>query len=402
MEAMRKLVPILLLRLALLAAVLACAVLVVEYKNAGDSAFCGVGSGCEAIRHSAYSHIVLNDAIDIPLPVLGLCLLAGLLALALVAKERSQTFFVAVAAAGGGVIGVGLILLQAFKLNAFCRWCLLIDVSAIVAAVAAVWVHLGAARSEAYEAFVAALEARRAQLVAWGVGAALVTALPFLWGEYPVVPPLPPAIAALAVPGKVTIVAFTDFECPYCRKLAPVLHEVQENWGDRAALVRKMAPLSIHAGAVPAALAYVCTPEAQREEMAKVLYAAPAPALTFNGVQVIARELRLDEGRFRRCLDGAAARETVAADRALFNSVGAHGLPYTFIGSRSVAGYNPDAARVLGREAMAGDRAGLPLWWMVVTALLVAMALAVLTVRLAPPDPEAAPAPLAPPLTRAA
>ncbi len=183
------------------------------------------------------------------------------------------------------------------------------------------------------------------------------------------VPPLPPAIAALGVPGKVTIVSFTDFECPYCRKLAPVLHDVQENWGERAALVRKMAPLSIHAGALPAALAYVCTPEAQREEMAGVLYAAPAPVLSLDGARVIARELHLDEGRFERCLEGAAARETVAADRALFDSLGAHGLPYTFIGPRAVAGYNPDAVRALGRDALTAESASLPLWWMVVAAL---------------------------------
>ena len=85
---MRKVAPILVLRLALLVAVFGCAVLVVEYKNAGDSAFCGVGSGCETIRRSAYSHLILNDSVDLPLPVLGLCLQAGLLALALVAKER--------------------------------------------------------------------------------------------------------------------------------------------------------------------------------------------------------------------------------------------------------------------------------------------------------------------------
>ena len=392
---MRKVAPILVLRLALLVAVFGCAVLVVEYKNAGDSAFCGVGSGCETIRRSAYSHLILNDSVDLPLPVLGLCLQAGLLALALVAKERSQTFFVAVAAAAGGVVGLGLLALQAFVLDAFCRWCVLVDVSAIVAAVAAALVHLATVRSAEYAAFVAALEARRAQIVAWGVGAAAVVGLPFLWAEYPVVPPLPPAIAALAVPGKVTIVAFTDFECPYCRKLSPVLHDVQENWGDRAALVRKMAPLSIHAGALPAALAYVCTPEPQREEMARVLYAAPAPVLTLDGVRVLARELHLDDARFGQCLEGSAARATVAADRALFDSVGAHGLPHTFIGSRSVAGYNPDAVRAIGHEAMNGNPIGLPLGWMVIAAFLVAVALALVTLGHAPRDPEAtlAPAP---------
>src|ERR1700744_2685138 len=102
MEVMRKGAPILVLRVALPVAVLACAVLVVEYQNAGDPAFCGAGSGCAAVRRSPYSHLVLNDWIDLPLPVLGLCLHAGLLALAVVARDKSQTFFVAVGAAIGG------------------------------------------------------------------------------------------------------------------------------------------------------------------------------------------------------------------------------------------------------------------------------------------------------------
>jgi uncharacterized membrane protein/predicted DsbA family dithiol-disulfide isomerase len=362
---MRKVAPLLVLRLALLVAVLACAVLLVEYQNAGDPSFCGVGSGCEAVRRSAYSHIVLLDGIDVPLPLLGLCFHAGLLALAVVARDKAQTFFVAAAAALGGLVAIGLIGVQALKIGAFCKWCLLVDGCAIVAAPAAAMVHFGAARSEA-------------------AGAAVVAGLPFLWGEYPVVPPLPPAIAALGVPGKVTIVAFTDFECPFCRKMAPVLHDIQEGWVDRFVIVRKMAPLSMHPGAMPAALAYVCTPEGQREEMARRLYAASNSVLTHDGVELLARDLRLDEMRFASCLDGPAAREQVAADKMLFDSLEAHGLPYTFIGPRAVGGYIPEAAHKLARAVMEeGDRPSLPLEWMIAAAFVVVAALAALTARAA-------------------
>jgi uncharacterized membrane protein len=381
---MRKVAPLLVLRLALLVAVLACAVLLVEYQNAGDPAFCGVGSGCEAVRRSAFSHIVLLDGVDIPLPLLGLCFHAGLLALAVVARDKAQTFFVAAAAAAGGLVGIGLIGVQAFKIGAFCKWCLLVDGCSIVAALAAAVVHFGAARSEAYEAFLADLSRHRTVVVAWAAGAAVVAGLPFLWGEYPVVPPLPPAIAALGVPGKVTIVAFTDFECPFCRKMAPVLHDIQEGWVDRFVIVRKMAPLSQHPGAMPAALAYVCTPDAQHEEMALRLYAAPDSMLTHAGVELLARDLHLDEARFASCLDGPAARQQVAADKALLDSLEAHGLPYTFIGPRAVAGYIPEAAHKFARAVMEeGDRPSLPLWWMIAAALVVAAALSVFTVRFA-------------------
>jgi uncharacterized membrane protein/thiol-disulfide isomerase/thioredoxin len=379
MGAMRKVAPILVLRLALLVAVFACAVLLVEYENTGDPAFCGPTSGCMAVRHSPYSVIA-----GIHLPLLGLCAEGALLVLALVASDRSQTFFVAVAAAAGAAVAVGLIGVQAFQIGAFCKWCLLVDLCTIVAAGAAALVHLGVARDPEQEEFVGAFALRRGQIVAWALGAAVVVGLPFLWGEYPVVPPLPAEVAKLAVPGKATIVAFTDFECPFCRKLAPVVHEVQDNWGDRVALVRKMAPLSQHPGAMPAALAFVCTPEAQRDDMATKLYTASPSVLTRDGVKILARDLHLDEGRFTTCLDGPAGEERVAADKALFDALALHSLPYTFVGSRAVAGYNPAAVRKFGSEVMAGDRPSLPLWWMVAAAFVVAVGLAAVTVRLAP------------------
>jgi uncharacterized membrane protein len=384
---MRKVAPILVLRLALLVAVFACAVLLVQYDNVGDPAFCGSTSGCMAVRHSPYAVIA-----GIHLPLIGLCAEGVLLLLSLVAADRSQTFFVAVAAGAGAAVAVGLIGIQAFQIGAFCKWCLLVDLSTIVAAGAAAVVHLDVVRDPEQEAFLAALLQRRAQLVAWVLGAGAVVGLPHLWGEYPVVPPLPAAVASLAVPGKATIVAFTDFECPFCRKLAPVVHEVEDNWGDRVVLVRKMAPLPMHPGALPAALAYVCAPEDRREDMAAKLYAAAPAVLTHEGVKILARDLHFDEARFAQCLDAPAARDQVAADKALFDRLELHALPYTFVGSRAVAGFNPAALRRYGGELMDGDRPSLPLWWMVGAAAVVAAALAVLTVRLIP---ESTPSPAA-------
>lgn len=381
---MRKVAPILVLRVALLVAVFACAVLLVEYENTGDPAFCGAGSGCMAVRRSAYSVIA-----GAPLPLIGLCALGGLFALALVARDRDNTFFVAAAAGVGGAVSIGLVGLMVFKIGALCKWCLLVDGSTLVAAAAAALVHLRALSDPSYEGFLVALSRRRAQVVAWLGGAAIVVSLPFLWGEYPVVPPLPAEVAEAQVAGKPTIVTFTDFECPFCRKLAPVLHEVQDNWGDRVALVRKMAPLGIHPGAMPAALAYVCTPPDQREEMAKRLYTAPEPVLTRAGVVILARDLQLDEERFASCVDGQPAKQKVEADMALFDKLELHGLPYTYVGRRSVAGFNPDALKRYGAEIMEGEQLALPLWWLVATAAAIALALAVLTVKLAPRPDEA-------------
>jgi uncharacterized membrane protein len=387
---MRKIAPILLLRLALLVAVLACSVLVVEYQNAGDPAFCGVASGCLAVRRSAWSHIG-----PIPLPVIGLTAHAVLLALSLGVSDKVHTYYLAALATAGGCVGLALIGLQAFQIGAFCKWCVLVDSSALVSAAAATWLHHQTAGDLASEAWLGALSRRRGLVLTWALGGVLAGLLPIVWGEFPVVAPLPEGVAALAVPGQVTVVSFTDFECPYCRKLHPVLHQIVAESGGRLTLVRKMAPLGGHAGARPAALAYLCAPEARREALAEALYEAPEHLLTREGIAVMAGRVGVDRAALSRCVDAPETRAALDAERLLFGTTGALGLPFTVIGSRVVAGANPDAVRKAARRALGGPRPGLPVPWMMGAFAALALALAALTLRLAPRDalPVAVPTP---------
>jgi hypothetical protein len=331
-----------------------------------------------AIRRSIYANIQ-----GVPLPVIGVCASAGLYAMALVARERAHTFFVAAVGLAGAMAAAGLIAIQAIEIGAFCKWCLLVDVSMIVAGVAGLIVHRAASRSEEHEQWLAALAARRAQVVVWILGACVAAGLPFLWGEYPVVPPAPDAIAALEVPGKVTIVSFTDFQCPFCRKMYPVLHEIEDNWGERVALVRKMVPLPGHHGAMPAALAYACAPADRREAMAARLYTANEELLSREGTLVLADKLFPERAAsFKLCIDAPETRAGVEADVALFQSLDAHGLPYTYIGPRVVSGFNPDVARRAVAASMEGPRPALRVSWMILAVLLVAAALVASTLLL--------------------
>src|SRR5207237_5579991 len=127
----------------------------------------------------------------------------------------------------------------------------------------------------------------------------LAIALPFVWGEYPVLPALPSDVAALQAPDKVNIVAFTDFECPFCRKLHPTLAEARRDLGDRCNFTRKMVPLAGHPGAMPAALAYCCVPNDKKDRMAEALYAAPEDELTREGTIAIATGLGVDADKVR-------------------------------------------------------------------------------------------------------
>lgn len=364
---MRKAVLVTLLRLSLVVALFASVALFIEYQRAGDPAFCGAGSGCMAVRLSPYSRLF-----GIPLPTWGLFSFGGLFAFTMAARSRAQLRVVAALATLGALAAAGLVYLQAFEIHAFCKWCVMADGGAFVAAFSAALLYAHVARGAGdddkptpNEASLTALVSRREVAIAW-IGAALVAlAAPFLWAEYPVIPPLPPEIAALQVPGKVTLVSFTDFECPFCRGLHPMLEEIAHQHEGQVVIVRKMVPLSIHPGALPAALAYMCTPPEKREKMVDELYAAPTELLNREGLLALAEaKLGMSREALGRCLDAPGTRALVEADKALFTQIQGQALPLTYVGSRVILGYKADQLREAVTLGLRGPRPSLPLAWL--------------------------------------
>ncbi|AUX38309.1 MULTISPECIES: vitamin K epoxide reductase family protein [Sorangium] len=343
-----------LFRLALFVAIAASAALVVEYQNAGDPAFCGVSSGCFAVRVSPYSRLF-----GVPLPNLGLAAFTTLLAASLLARERWHHVAIAAASAAGGLAATVLLGLQAFAIGAFCAWCVAVDVAALAAAITSALVAWQAWRMPR-AAFDRAAQGGLPATTAWGAAAVAAVGLPFLWGSYPVIPPLPPELAALQEPGKITVVAFTDFECPFCRRLHPELSQMEEPYGDRLRHVRKMVPLPSHPGALPAAKAYVCAPPDKREQAAALLYSASPSKLTDDRVASVLAPLGLPAG-FEACLAAPETQAKIDADVALYGRMEARGLPATYVGRRLVVGYNPDRLRDALRREAAGDPLSLPL-----------------------------------------
>ncbi|AUX48922.1 hypothetical protein SOCE26_104650 [Sorangium cellulosum] len=366
-----------LFRIALFVAIAASAALVVEYQNAGDPAFCGVSSGCFAVRVSPYSRLL-----GIPLPNVGLIAYTTLLAASLTARARWHHAAIAAAAAVGGLAAIVLLGLQAFAVGAFCAWCIAVDLAALVAAGASALVAWQAWRMPG-DAFERAAGNRLASTTAWGAAAVAAIGLPFLWGNHPVIPPLPPEIAAMQAPGKITVVAFTDFECPFCRRLHPELSKMEEAYGDRVHHVRKMVPLPIHPGALPAAKAYVCTPEDRREQAASLLYSAPPGRLTGERVASVLAPLGLPAEALSACLAAPETEAAIGADVALYGRMEARGLPLTYVGPRLVMGYNPERIREALRREAAGDTLSLPLPLLFV-ALFGACAVAVIVGGRAP------------------
>ena len=135
----------------------------------------------------------------------------------------------------------------------------------------------------------------------------------------------------------VTIVAFTDFECPSCARQHPVLDQIVSEFGDRVRLVVRDFPLSQHANARKAAEAA----EAAREqgkywEYATVLFRNQS-ALGVDKLKQYATEVGLDRTRFDASLESGKFAEKVQRDLVDGRKLGVNGTPTVYINGKRMS-----------------------------------------------------------------
>src|SRR5262249_38529094 len=155
----------------------------------------------------------------------------------------------------------------------------------------------------------------------------------------PTTPGTPDVIARAQVPGKVTIVEFVDFECPFCRELAPKLAAAVERATAPVEVVRKMVPLRQHPHAHDAALAWCCADaQGKGDAMAAALFAAPPEQLTSEGCEQLALQVGCDRDRSRAALADPATEGRLARDLADAKAANIRGFPTVFIGLQRISG----------------------------------------------------------------
>jgi protein-disulfide isomerase len=274
-------------------------------------------SGCATVRASAWAHLL-----GVPMPVFGVVYFVAMLVLAVVPRPRLRTAL----AIAGAVWALVLIGVQAFALGAWCKLCMIADPAAIACAIAVV----AGASTIRVRVALASLGATAATMAL-----ALVLAAP---GHAPELPAgTPDFVAQAQAPGAATIVELVDFECPFCRALAPKLDNAIARARAPVRIVRKMVPLPKHQHAMAAALAWCCADaQGKGDAMASALFAAEPDALTPDGCEKIAASVGCDLERYRRDLPAMSAR--VAADVRDARAAGVHSLPTVFIGGERVVG----------------------------------------------------------------
>ena len=274
--------------------------------------FCAT-TGCQTVRHSTWAH-----PLGIPMSMFGIVFYIGMLVLAFVPAPRLRLW----GAIAGAAWAAWLIGLQAFAIGAWCKLCLIADPAAIAHAAL---VLAGAG--------LLALSCRRVAAVAVGVAGSVVAFA--LWTSSPA--PATPHAPTVERSEVVTIVEYVDFECPFCRQMAGRLETALAQAQKPVRVVRKMVPLPMHPGAVPAALAWCCADaQGKGEAMARALFAADPAELTPEGCEAIAGTVGCDLARYRADLAGAARR--IAGDVQDAQAAGVGALPTLFVGEHVFVG----------------------------------------------------------------
>lgn len=139
----------------------------------------------------------------------------------------------------------------------------------------------------------------------------------------------------------VTIVEFSDFQCPHCVRAAPTMKKIREVYGDRVRLVFRDMPLPIHPLAPKAAEAAACAGDQGKFwEMHDRLFDGKGQ-LQIADLKTYAGELGLDRAAFDTCLDSGKNEPRWKAGKAAAEGYGISGTPAFFINGRFVSGARP-------------------------------------------------------------
>ena len=138
-----------------------------------------------------------------------------------------------------------------------------------------------------------------------------------------------------------TILVFTDFECPYCKRLDTQLRDLANDKDVRVVLRNRPLPMHSHAR-LAAKAAIAADKQGKLAEMSKELF-AHQDALDRASLLIYAERLALDNDRFRIDLDSLETEARLAEDEALATKLNVRGTPTSFVDGRRVVGAQPVA-----------------------------------------------------------
>ncbi len=140
----------------------------------------------------------------------------------------------------------------------------------------------------------------------------------------------------------ITLVEFSDFHCPFCKKLAPVFSELMTAHKGKIRQVWRHYPLNIHPRAGIVHLASECAHEQGKFwEFHEILMAPKKVSDNQEGLKTIAKRLGLNMSQFEGCLESDKYKEQIEMDIIAGRKSGVQGTPTIFINGKRIVGAFP-------------------------------------------------------------
>ncbi len=324
--------------------------LLVVYVSGGPIV-CGIVSGCDAVRASAWAYIY-----GIPRPIFGVIFYLAIIFLMAIraAWPRWQWVHVDRAILALAIIGVfesgQLTLVELLDIKAFCMWCLISALATVLVLICAFFIPRERLNAEESIHMLKRLFVSFA--IAIVIGALGLRAL-WVNGESRKAPSIAPTLTAaqmaVLVPtgmpvegpatSTVTIVEFLDFQCPSCGELHPIMKRIREEYAGRIRYVQRMYPLTeIHLYAHEAAVAAVCAGIQKSYFAYTDGLMAHQQQLTHDDLLRQADALGLDHVVFASCLSNPDIATTVDSDRKQGEQLGIRSTPTTLVNASLIEG----------------------------------------------------------------
>ncbi len=135
----------------------------------------------------------------------------------------------------------------------------------------------------------------------------------------------------------VTIVEFSDFQCPYCKQATPAVEQILKEYKSEVRIIFKHLPLPSHPLAFKAAEAAACAAQ-QGKFWPYHNRLFGSTDLSADSLRKIALELGMDAGRFNACVESEAARAVVLSNLQEARRLGIHGTPTFIVNGRVLRG----------------------------------------------------------------
>jgi protein-disulfide isomerase len=151
----------------------------------------------------------------------------------------------------------------------------------------------------------------------------------------------------------VTIVVFSDFQCPYCSRMVPILEQLHQQYPEKVKIVFKQFPLRSHRFATKAAQATIAAAEQDKFWPFHDMLFQNYNKLNDEKIEEIRNNLDLDADKFAETMASDAAKDLIAQDLGDGKAAGVRGTPTLFVNGKRLRNKSLAGLRQAVEEALA-------------------------------------------------